>query len=142
MLLRTLALAALVGAVVTLSSCVDGVLGPTITNVTVNPSTISQSNTGMTDQYFDVTISTSNFEGEFESAEVFIQLPQDNRDSQGSFAPIESGDISTIASEPRTIPQSWFQNLEAGTYSIGATVTTDLEEVTQLDLATVTVTAN
>lgn len=138
-----LALALLIGALLTLSSCVPDVFGPTITDVTVDPSTIAKSNTGMTDEYFDVTISTSGFEGEFESAEVFIQVPDGAPiDSLGSFRTAEDGDISTIINENQTIATSWFGDVEAGTYNIGARVTTDLEEVTQRDLATVTVTDN
>jgi hypothetical protein len=42
----------------------------------------------------------------------------------------------------RNIAQSWFQGLEPATYSIGATITSEgsAEQVTQLNLATVTVT--
>lgn len=142
-LAQKLALVLLIGAALTLSSCVDGLLGPTITSVTVTPSTIPKSQTGMTDEYFDVTINTSDFEGEFESAEVFIQVPDGApMDSLGQFEPVEPGDMTTIVNVPRTIATSWFGDVGAGTYNIGARVTTDLEEVTQRDLTTVTVTDN
>lgn len=135
--------AVLLAATLVLSSCVDSPFGPTIISATVTPSTIAQSNTGMSDEYFEVTLNTSGFEGEFQDAEVFIQVPGgDNIDSRGSFSTIEPGDISTIVSDPQTITTSWFGGLEVGVYSIGATVQTDLEDYTQLDVATVEVVEN
>jgi hypothetical protein len=144
---RTLSLAALIIVMLALttviSSCVGDPFGPNITSATITPSTVAESNTGMTDEYFEVTLTTSGFEGEFQDAEVFIQIPgADNRPANGSFSTIEPGDISTIVNDPQSIPLSWFGGLEPGVYNIGATIQTDLEDYTQLDVATVEVTAN
>ncbi|MGM0555660.1 MAG: hypothetical protein ACQEVA_04690 [Myxococcota bacterium] len=144
---RKISLAALIVAMLALttviSSCVPEAFGPNITSATITPSTISESNTGMTDEYFDVTLNTSGFDGEFQDAEVFIQIPGgSDRPANGSFSTIEPDDISTITSDPQSIPLSWFGGLEPGVYNIGATVQTDLEDYTQLDVATVEVTAN
>lgn len=146
-LLRKLAITLLIGAAVTLSSCVDTPFGPDILNVTVTPSVIPLSDTGMGDEYFDVSISTTGFEGEFDSADVFIQLPNGGQVSacQGRpecIQPAEPGNLSTLVSQREAIPTAWFEDQDVGVYSIGATVTTDLEQVTQLDLATVEVVDN
>lgn len=107
-----------------------------ITSVEVTPSTLSQTETGMTDQFFTITIQlTGNVEEvDLEETRVFIQ---DSRID----AVYQTSSIAADTITLEEIPFSWFQSQPVGTYQIGATVQTiSGEPVTQLDLATITIT--
>lgn len=124
---------------VALMGC-DGLLGGVgdgtqIVSVQITPDTIAESSTGMTDQFFTVTIETSGFIEDIADAEVFIQ--QNDRVGQPGNVQING---STIVLEQ--IAQSWFSGLGAGVYPIGARVSSvdDIESVTQNSVATITVT--
>lgn len=138
---RAFILIALFAAASLLTSCeLEDAFGPDILSMTVDPSVISTSNAGMTDEYFDIAMTTTGFEGTFESAEVFIQVPGgEDIPSLGTFSTAEPGDMTTIFSEPQSITTSWFEGLDVGVYNLGATIRTDLEDYTELDLATVQV---
>ena len=106
-----------------------------IVSVNVTPATISESSTGMTDQFFTVTIQTAGFTEEIEGAEVRIQ--QNDRKGEPQNVSVQ-GD--TIVLE--RIALSWFQGLGVGEYPISARVFSadEVESVEQLDVATITVT--
>ncbi len=109
---------------------------PRIASMTITPSTISQGSTGMTDEFFTITIVTENFTEPLESVEVQIQ--ENNREAQSTQAPRING--NTIVLERVTL--SWFQGLEPGDYAISASVFSEgeLQNATEQNLATVTVT--
>lgn len=124
-------------ALVSLGGCVpvdDG--SPRIASLTITPDTINENSTGMTDQFFEITIVTENFTEPLESAQVFIQ--ELNREAAFTNAPEITGDTIVI----RRVPFAWFSGVEAGTHAISATVYSvdDLQSATELNLATVTVT--
>lgn len=119
------------------SSCVpidDG--SPQISTLTITPSTISESSTGMTDQFFEITIVTANFTEPIESAQVFIQ--DLNREAVFNTAPEITGDTIVI----KRVPFAWFSEVGVGEHAISATVFSegDLQSATELNLTTVTVT--
>jgi len=116
--------------------------GPEIVSMTISPSTLSVTETGMTDQFFTVTIGISGFTDEIdvEETRVFIQGPDVEAIFQTSSI---VGNTITLGN----IATGWFQTQPVGTYDIGATVQTvpgdtgqPSEQVTQLNLATVTIT--
>ena len=108
--------------------------GATIDSVTIDPDIISLSDTGMTDEFFIVTIVVSGFEGEIDgdSARVFVQEPE--IDAVPGTTDV-SGDTITLG----MIAKTWVGNLDPGEYDVGAEVRSDTESVTQRDLATITI---
>ena len=135
---RLCTLGALTALALTLHGCADliGSTGPDITSVTISPDTIAENSTGMTDEFFEVTIETSGFEFPLEGAEVRI-LELDRVGSTNT-PPTINGDQIIISD----ILQSWFQGVPPGEYAIQVTVFSEdqAESVTRDDLATVTVT--
>ena len=135
---RLCTLGALTALALTLHGCADliGATGPDITSVTITPDSIAENSTGMTDEFFSVTIETSGFEFPLEGAEVRIV----DLDRVGSTnpPPTINGDQIIV----NDILQSWFQGVPPGEYNIQVTVFSEdqAESVTRDDLATVTVT--
>ena len=113
----------------------NGTAGAQIVSLTLEPNTISLSDTGMTDEYFTVTLVTGGFVDPVdpETAVVFIQEPERTEAEPGTRE--VSGNTITLG----MIAKSWFAGLEPGVYNIGAEVSSETEQVRQLDLATVTV---
>lgn len=136
---RTLWMLVLVLMVLPITGCpLPEDTDPTIVSMTINPNTIAVSSTGMTDEFFTVTITTANFASTITTATVFIQdADGGNRDGTPETTTI-NGEVVTL----NKIPLSWFSGLSAGSYRLGAQIATqdNAESVTQLDLATVTVT--
>jgi hypothetical protein len=134
---RTLLQATLAAAMLLAAGC--GAIddnGPSIVSMTVTPGSIPRASGGMTDQFFQVTIVTSGFGAALsEDARVFIQ--ENEQEAVAGEIVIEGETIIL-----KQIAQSWFQGLDPATYNIGATVRSegDAEQVTQLNLAQVTVT--
>jgi hypothetical protein len=120
---------------VSLSSCIDttGLTEPTIVNLIIEPDTITTSEQAMSNEFFTATIEVANFADPPTGAEIFIQDPEVT--AVPGDTTINGNTI--VLSE---IQKSWFEGLSTGTYNIGATVTSETESVTQLDLETVTVT--
>ena len=111
----------------------DGGFGSTISNFTISPDRIPQSDTGMTDEFFDVSMTVSGFETPVSSVELFIQ-------ENGREAP--RGDLDVVGSSVSVdnIAKTWFNGVPPGLYTIGATVTAeDGSEVTQRNLGNVEV---
>ena len=135
---RLCTLGALTALALTLHGCADliGATGPDITSVTISPDSIAENSTGMTDEFFSVTIETSGFEFPLEGAEV--RLVDFNRVGVTNTPPtIDGGQI--VINE---ILQSWFQGVPPGEYIIEVTVFSEdqAESVERDDLATITVT--
>ncbi len=124
-------------AVVALPSCVGNGSGfPEIVSMTVSPSSIPVSDTGMTDETVDVSITVSGFTGQITEADAFIQLTGDTRVAQKQDFQVTGNTIELLG-----IKKTWFNNLQPGTYSIGASVVSDAgEDITQSDLTTVAIT--
>lgn len=102
------------------SACQEAFGGPTITSLQIEPDTISKNrNSGMTDQYFEVTIQVTGFENEIEDVELFIA--ENDRTAPRNPERETTIDGNTIA--VTRIQQTWFNGMDPGTYSIGATVT-------------------
>ena len=113
--------------------------GPTIEDVTIDPSTISTSDTGMTDEYFTITIETAGFTEPISGADATIQ--EAGREAVPGQIDV-TGDVVTL----REIPKTWFGNLAPGDYFIeifvysGDDPATPLESVRQANATQVTVT--
>ena len=120
--------------VVLVAGCGEDLGGASIDTMTVDPDIVSLSETGMTDEFFTVTISVSGFEGviDTEATRVFIQDPL--RDAVPGNT-VQDGNTITL----QMIAKTWVGGLDAGTYQIGAEVQSDTETVTQRDLATITI---
>jgi len=125
-------------ALVPLAGCVDTLDdGPQIESVTITPNSLSQSSTGMTDEFFEVTILTSGFTTPIETATVKIQdVDGEGREGEPQGAPTINGDTVVISQ----IAKSWFGGLEPGQYNIEVTVENSVDSVRQANAATVTVT--
>ena len=108
--------------------------GASIVSLSVTPSTIKQTDSGMTDEFFTVTIVTSGFEDEIdpELTRVFVQDPE--IDAVPGTAELNG---STITLD--RIAKTWLGGLAPDVYSVGAEVRSDTESVTQRDLATITI---
>lgn len=108
--------------------------GATIDSLTVDPDIISLSDTGMTDEFFTVTIVVSGFADEVdpERTEVFVQEPE-------VAAVPGSTDVTGDTITLTMIAKTWVGGLDAGLYDVGATVRSATESVTQRDLATITI---
>lgn len=108
---------------------------PSIDSFEIDPSTISQSDTGMDDRFFDVEIMVSGFEGRVEAVE--LQIDEAAREEPfNSERQLEVHSNRVVVSG---IAMNWFQNLPPGVYHINATVTGgEGAEITERDLATVT----
>lgn len=119
------------------TSCLDAVDGPQIVSVNISPNNVQKSATGMTDEFFTVTITTSGFDSALTGATVAIQELDPPLEAQPGASDI-NGDVITL----QQIPKSWFGGLEEGTYNIETTVNSELNELKQSNTATVTVTAN
>lgn len=52
---------------------------PQITGLNVQPQSIPQSDTGMTDETLDVSITIDGFEGSIQDADIFVQLDGEER---------------------------------------------------------------
>ena len=135
---RLCTLGALTALALTLYGC-EGLIGeggPEIASASITPDTIAESSTGMTDQFFDVTLVTSGFAFPIEGATVEIE--ELGRAGETTTAPTIDGDTIVL----NDIAQSWFQGVPPGEYPITATVFSEdnAESVTQLSVVTVTVT--
>jgi hypothetical protein len=117
--------------------------GPEIVSMTISPDTLSVTETGMTDQFFTVTLEVAGFTDEIdlEETRVFIQ-GTDEVDAVFQTS-AQVGNTITLG----MIATGWFQTQVPGVYDIGASVQTiagdtgqPTEQVTQLNLATVTIT--
>ncbi|MBA2662534.1 MAG: hypothetical protein H0U74_09590 [Bradymonadaceae bacterium] len=105
---------------------------PRIVSMNIDPSVISRSEVGMTDEYFNIELSTINFDEDITGVEVYIQL-----------TPVRNA-VGTVIVEGETIlieriAKTWFGGLEPGTYSIGAQVRTSSVTVRENNLATVVI---
>jgi hypothetical protein len=115
---------------------------PEITDVSIDPSTISQADLGGTTNYEDmsITVETVGLDGwSILAVDVFLQL-NDNRIAAKDDYMVDNSTITL-----RGVDTSWFVGLEPGRYSIGATLDfrdTDGETgvMTTLDLAAVDIT--
>lgn len=131
----TMRLAILMLFALLLSACGEDLgIGPSIDSLTVDPDVVSLSDTGMTDEFFSVTISFSGFEDvvDPELTRVFIQQPEVD-------AVAEDIDVSGSTITLTRIAKTWVGGLDAGLYNIGAEVRSPTESVTQRDLATITI---
>lgn len=110
---------------------------PTITQLTIEPDTITETDTGMTDEFFEVTIDVSGFDSPISEVELSLT-------GEGRQAPDPSERTMTVNDNTITvsnIPYTWFTGLDAGSYGITATVTDESGvSITKEDLATVEVT--
>lgn len=120
---------------VLLSACGEDLgFGPSIDSVTIDPDIISLSDTGMTDEFFTVTITVSGFDDVVDPDEtrVFVQEPEVNAVPGSTEL---SGNTITLT----MIAKTWVGGFDAGIYDVGAEVRSPTESVTQRDLATITI---
>jgi len=105
-----------------------------ITSLTLSRSTFTVSETGMTDEFITAEVSYIGFFDPVDPDRSEIFLQEFDRAADPMSATVDG---NTVLLEG--IATSWL-SVGAGTHNIGATVTTDSESVTQLNLATVTIT--
>jgi len=117
-----------------LTSCGDEFGGASIDSLTISPSSIRTAETGMTDEFFTVTIGISGFEDDIDedAVRVFVQDPEVD-------AIPGSVDVATNTITLNMIAKTWVGGLPAGLYDVGAVVRSQTESVTQRDLATITI---
>ncbi|RAL24984.1 hypothetical protein DL240_01880 [Lujinxingia litoralis] len=124
----------LVVALLSLSGCLLDPTEPGIASMTITPSVISLSETGMTDEYFTIELTVVNFTDEIEEVTVFTQSPEIEAVPQSVVA---EGNVVVLSG----ISKSWFTNFDTGAHPIGATVTSASASITERNLATVTIEA-
>ncbi|NND02491.1 MAG: hypothetical protein HKN91_06870, partial [Acidimicrobiia bacterium] len=108
--------------------------GPSIDSLIVDPDVVAESDTGMTDEFFVVTINFSGFEEPVDPdlTRVFIQQPE--RDAVAGSTDVTGNTITMTM-----IAKTWTVGLDTGQYNVGAEVRSATESVTQRDLATITI---
>lgn len=114
---------------------------PTILDITVSPSTISQTEIGPHNEFDVIEISTANFDDELDpdSVEVFIDHGSNPTvDSNSADVQVQDNVITLTG-----VTYSWFSNHnQPGDYNIGAYVeaanTTTSARVSNLEIVTVT----
>jgi len=127
------------------AGCADDLLGgPSIDSMTITPATLSVNDTGMTDEFFTVTLEVSGFEQEIDLDETrifFMAGPEEVEAVFGNSS--QTGNQLTFGQ----IATGWFQDQPLGTYDINAEVNSvaddsgrAAESVRQINLATVTIT--
>ena len=112
----------------------SGTDGAQIVSLEIDPDTLSRSDTGMTDEFFTATLVVSGFADPIDVDEVSVFIQEPSVEAEPGSRSIE-GDTITLG----MIAKSWFAGLDAGVYDIGAEVSSETEQVRQLDLATVTI---
>lgn len=121
-----------------LSGCgeaLNNLVGAEIVSLDIEPSTISLSETGMTDEFFTATIVVNGFTDPVDADEAVVFLQEPSRvEAQPGFREIDQNTITL-----GMIAKSWAGGLDTGVYAVGAQVSSETEEVTQLDLATITI---
>lgn len=117
-----------------LFSCDEIELGATVDTLNVVPNTLSLSDTGMTDEYFTITMKVSGFDGEIEkdSIKVFRQNPR-------VVAIPESITITGNTIKLNRIAKSWFGGVASGSYQIGVEMSSQGQFINEQDLAKVVV---
>lgn len=122
--------------VVFLTGCpVDEFSDARISSLTLSRSTFTVSETGMTDEFIDAEVVTAGFIDPVEPDESEIFLQDIDRAAVPMSSSVE-GDVLLL----NGIATSWLSGLGAGQHQVGATVVTTTESVTQLNLATITIT--
>jgi hypothetical protein len=113
----------------------DATTSPDITAMTLDPSQIPASETGMTDQNFTVTIEIDGATTAPSSVEVYLQT---NDGPRSSFGDTVSSTAEEVVVEA---PYTWAQNLEPGEYPVGAELAfPDEDPVAAQDLTTLELT--
>lgn len=136
-LIRPLLVVVIAAVVALLTGCpleFEDLTEPQILNVTVDPSTISQSDIG-TSKTFDAEISTANFDDELDpdSAQVFIG----NEEQIAVPGDVHiNGNVVLLTG----IESTWFRDHNApGDYDIGAFIASETESARALNQTIVTV---
>ncbi len=117
-----------------LPGCVGLDDGPRITTVTITPSTVPASETGMTNEFIDITIGTAGFVEQPMTGSATIQA--NGREATPTEIVVETDDTVLL----NGIAKSWLGGLSAGTYDIEVAVSNDTESVRQANSATITIT--
>ncbi len=108
---------------------------PAILDVTVDPDELTLAQAESTEFSVQIVLN-DGFEGEIIDADAFIQIDGTDRGSQSDSFEQSGNTLELIG-----VSEAWFGGLEAGSYQIGAEVVSDRQEdITHLDLATVTLT--
>ena len=118
--------------------------GPSVTDMTITPSTIAVSDTGMTDEFFSVQIQVAGFSEPVDAASTRVFFSDGATDIEGIYG--SSSLVGTTIQLDR-IATSWFQGQTPGSYELGVTVQSvaddsgrPAESVTEFGLASVTIT--
>ncbi len=119
----------------TVASCiVDDEGGPQIVSMTITPPQISRSETGTSNEFFTATIEVANFDDEITDASIYIVAPY--KLAVPGKVEIEGNTIILSG-----IAKTWFGDLDAGVYKLGARVKSGtVPKLEENDLTTVTVT--
>ncbi len=118
-----------------LTSCEDLVVGAQVDAMVITPAQISLSETGMTDEFFNVEITVSGFDEAIDKNSVTIYRQDPRVDAVPESISVNGNTIKLTR-----IAKSWFGSVEsAGEYSIGAELSSESQSINEQDLATITV---
>ncbi len=118
-----------------LTSCEDLVLGAQVDSMVISPNRISLSETGMTDEFFNIEITVSGFNEAIDkdSITVYRQDPRVNAVAESTVV-----DGNTI--RLNRIAKSWFGDVSsAGSFDIGVELSSESQFINEQDLATIVV---
>ncbi len=129
----------------TVFGCGDDLAGgPSVESMTITPNTIAVSDTGMTDEFFSVTVQVAGFTEPVDAGSTRVFYSDGASDVEGIYG---SSALAGSTIQLGNIATSWFQGQPAGTYELGVTVQSEAdssgrpaESVTEFGLATVTIT--
>ena len=113
-------------------SCGPEFIEPTVISMDIQPDTFSLDDTGMTDQFIDIQLQVANFSQEPNMVQVFLQDP--NRIANPMDVVFQG---NTIILED--IQRTWLEDLSQGVYSVGAKVSSPVEETVVEDIGTITI---
>ena len=118
-----------------LTSCEDLLVGARVDSMVISPDQISLSETGMTDEFFNIEITVSGFDEEIDKDSITIYRQDPRVDAVPESISVNGNTIKLTR-----IAKSWFGNVTAaGTYNIGAELSSESQFINEQDLATITV---
>lgn len=91
---------------------------PSVLDVTIDPSTVSYTETGSDENHFVIEISVTNFDDDIESAGAFLQLDDGDREAVPGDVIIDNNNLIILDE----IGYTWLSNLDPGAYDIGVEV--------------------
>lgn len=116
-------------------SCEDLLVGARVESMVITPNQISLSETGMTDEFFNIEMTVTGFDEVIDKNSVTVYRQEPRVDAVPESIIINGNTIKLTR-----IAKSWFGDVSAaGTYNIGAELSSASQFINEQDLATITV---